>query len=116
LKQEGYVKQYRIDELRHADHEKIKAHLDEHFGSSSIEGVYWIALDEDLMDKVQAAHVECQPFYFAVVLQPSAVSFELLIRTRKRVRCDCIHYANKAQRDSIIRFADTVFQELKILT
>jgi hypothetical protein len=68
------------------------------------------------MDGVQAAHTECQPFYFAVVLRQSVISFELLIRTRKRVRCDCIQYANKAQRESIIRFADSIFDELKILT
>jgi hypothetical protein len=39
-----------------------------------------------------------------------------LIRTRKRVRCDCIHYANEAQRDSIIGFGDSIFERLKILT
>ncbi|UCD86336.1 MAG: hypothetical protein JSV01_00700 [Desulfobacterales bacterium] len=110
------MKQYRIDELRPGDYEKIKTHLDERFGSSHREGVYWVSLDPDLMDQVQAAHVDCQPFYFAVVLELSVISFELLIRTRNRMRCDCIHYANKAQRDSIIRFADTIFDELKILT
>lgn len=109
------MKQYRVDELRLEDYDKIKTHLDERFGSSHMEGVYWVSLDPDLMDPVQAAHVDCQPFCFAVVLNPSVISFELLIRTRNRVSCDCIHYANKAQRDSIIGFADTIFDELKIL-
>jgi hypothetical protein len=110
------MKQYRVDELRLEDYDKIKTHLDERFGSSHMEGVYWVSLDPDLMDPVQAAHVDCRPFYFAVVLNPSVISFELLIRTRNRVRCDCIRYANKAQRDSIIGFADMIFDELKILT
>ena len=110
------MKQYRIDELRHEDYEKINNYLDERFGSSHVEGVYWVSLDPDLMDQVQAAHVDCQPFYFAVVLEPSFISFELLIRTRNRVRCDCIRYVDKTQRDSIIGFADTIFEELKILT
>jgi hypothetical protein len=110
------VKQYRIDELRPNDYEKIKGYLDEHFGSSQIEGVYWVPLDADLLDQVQGAHVECQPFYFAVVLEPTVIAFEFLIRTRKRVRCDCIHYANEAQRDSIIGFGDSIFERLKILT
>ncbi len=110
------MKQYRVDELRLEDYDKIKTHLDERFGSSHMEGVYWVSLVPDLMDPVQAAHVDCQPFYFAVVLNPSVISIELLIRTRNRVRCDCIRYANKAQRDSIIGFADMIFDELKILT
>lgn len=110
------MKQYRIDELRPADYEKIKAYLGEHFGSSSMEGVYWIPLNPDLLDQVQAAHVDCQPFHFAVVLDTKAISFEFLIRTLNRVRCDCIHYANGTQRDSIIQFADSIFERLKILT
>jgi len=110
------MKQYRIDELRPMDYEKIKAYLDERFGSSHMEGVYWVPLDADLLDQVQSAHVDCQPFCFGVVLEPTVISFELLIRTRNRVRCDCIHYANEAQRDSIVGFADSIFETLKILT
>ena len=110
------MKQYRIDELRPKDYEDIKTHLDEHYGVSHVEGVYWIPLDPDLLDEVQAAHRECQPFYFAAILEPTALSFELLIRTRNRVRCDCIHYANAAQRERIVAFAEAIFEELKILT
>ncbi|MBW1858754.1 MAG: hypothetical protein JRI70_01450 [Deltaproteobacteria bacterium] len=109
------MKQYLIDELRPKDYEDIKAYLDEHYGSSHMEGIYWIPLDPNLMDEVQTAHVDCQPFCFAVLLEPSAISFELLIRTRNRVRCDCIHYANAAQRESIVAFAEAIFGELKIL-
>lgn len=110
------MKQYRIDELRPRDYEDIKTYLDEHYGASHVEGVYWIPLDPDLLDEVQAAHGECQPFYFAAVLEPTGLSFELLIRTRNRVRCDCIHYANAAQRERIVAFAEAIFEELKILT
>lgn len=110
------MKQYRIDELRLEDYEKIRIYLDERFGSSNMEGVYWVPLDSDMLDQVQAAHVDCQPFYFAVVLESSVISFEFLIRTRNRVRCDCIHYASKAQRDYIAWFADSIFETLKILT
>ena len=110
------MKQYRIDELRPNDYEKIKDYLDERFGSSQIEGIYWVPLDSDLLDQVQGAHVDCQPFYFAVVLEPTVIAFEFLIRTRNRIRCDCIRYANADQRDYIIAFADSIFETLKILT
>lgn len=109
------MKQYRIDELRPNDYEKIKGYLDERFGSSQMEGIYWVPLDSDLLDQVQGAHVDCQPFCFAVVLEPTVIAFELLIRTRNRIRCDCIRYANEEQRDSIIRFGDSIFETLKIL-
>jgi hypothetical protein len=110
------MKQYRIDELRPRDYEDVKVYLEDHYGTSHMEGVYWIPLDTDLLDDVQAAHSDCQPFYFAAVLEPTVLSFELLIRTRNRVRCDCIHYANEAQREYIIALADAIFEELKILT
>ncbi len=110
------MKQYRVDELRPKDYEELKSYLEERYGSSHMEGVYWIPVENDLLDEVQGAHSDCKPFCFAVELQPSYVSFELLIRTRKRVRCDCIRYASAAQRESIIRFADAMFETLKILT
>jgi hypothetical protein len=109
------MKQYRIDQLRLDDYDKIKSYMDERFGPSALDGLYWVRLEDDLLDEVQKAHADCQPFYFAVELDAEYISFELLIRTRNRVRCDCIHYANEAQRNSIIRFADRIFETLKIL-
>ena len=110
------MRQYRIDELRPKQYEQIRDYLDAHYGPSHMEGLYWIPLEEDLLDEVQAAHHDCRPFWFALELRPHSVSVELLVRTRNRVRCDCIRYANAAQRESIIRFADTMFETLKILT
>jgi len=110
------MKQYRIDELRPEDYKKLKAYLDEHYGPCQMEGLYWLPLDDDLLDDVQAAHRDCQPFYFAIELRPTVISFELLIRTRNRVRCDCIRYANATQRQSIVQLADTIFETLKILS
>lgn len=109
------MKQYRIDELRPEDYEKLKSYLDERYGPSQMECLYWIPVEDRLLDEVQAAHKDCQPFYFSVELRSTAISFELLVRTRNRVRCDCIHYANVPQRESIIRFADSIFETLKIL-
>jgi hypothetical protein len=110
------VRQYRIDELRLDDYEKIKSFLDDRFGPSALEGLYWVPLERDLLDEVQSVHSDCQPFYFAVQLEPEYVAFELLIRTRTRMRCDCIRYANGTQRDSILGFADGIFETLKIMT
>jgi hypothetical protein len=110
------MRQYRIDELRPGDHEKIKSYMDKSFGPSALNNLYWVPLEVPLLDEVQRAHKDCQPFFFAVELQPESVTFELLIRTKNRVRCDCIHYATWEQRESIIRFADQLFETLGIAT
>lgn len=110
------MRQYRIDELRLGDYEKIKSFMDDRFGPSSVDGLYWVPVEVSLLDDVQRTHSDCQPFYFAVELGQDFVSFELLIRTKSRIRCDCIHYANWEQTTSIIGFADKMFESLGIMT
>ncbi len=110
------MRQYHIDELRPEDYESLKGYLDEHYGPSQMEGIYWIPIDDDLLDKVQSAHKDCHPLCFAVELKQQAISFELLLRTRNKVRCDCIRYANATQTQSIIQFGDNIFETLKILS
>lgn len=110
------MKQYVIDELRPEDYKKIKDYLDKYVGPSAVEGIYWIPLHEDLLSEVQTVHTECRPFYFAVDLEPSVMVCELLVRTRNKVRCDCIHYATEKQRNWIINFLDAIFEKLMIKT
>jgi len=108
------MKQYVIDELRPKDYEMIKAYMEENFSSSEVAGIYWIPLDQKILTKVQAEHTNCQPFYFAVDLEPNLMSFELLVRTINRVRCSCMGYATEKQRNWIIEFADSIFEKLEI--
>jgi hypothetical protein len=110
------MRQYRVDELRPDDVKKLKTYMDEQHGPCQVEGLYWIPLEVALLDHVQKAHIDCRPFCFAVELKPTSIVFELLIRTRNRMRCDCIRYANPAQRERIFQFADSMLQTLKILT
>ena len=110
------MKQYVIDELRPADFKKLKTYLDEYFSSSGINGIYWIPLWQENLNAVQTKHVECQPFYFAVELKHDIMACELLIRTKNRVRCDCIGYATQKQLDWLIRFLDGMFEKLEIIT
>jgi hypothetical protein len=49
-------------------------------------------------------------------LDLNSIRFELLIRTRSRLRCGCIQYASQKQRDFIINYADGLFEELKLVT
>jgi len=108
------VKQYRIDELREEDYYKLLDYLRENADHSPMQEVYWINLPEELYSDIQKEHKECQPFYIAVNLSFKSISFEWLIRSRQKLHCKCIQYANKAQRDYIIDLADSIFEKLGI--
>jgi len=61
-------------------------------------------------------HTECQPFYVAVDLETNLVAFELLVRTKNRMRCSCMGYATEKQRNWLMGFADAMFDNLGIKT
>lgn len=109
------MKQYVIDQLRPQDHQLVKAYLDEKAEKAVFEGLYWVDFPEDLLTTLQAGHESCHPFYFAVNLSEEKVEFELLVRSRRIIRCNCIAYATPAQRDYIIRFADEMLENLDLL-
>ncbi len=110
------MKQYIIDELRPGEHEKIKTYLDENVGSSKMNGIYWIQLDENILTDIQAEHKECQPFYVAIEIEPNRVSCELIVRSSSTIKCNCTCYATESQRNWIIQFADSIFEKLEIIT
>ena len=110
------MKQYVIDELRPDDHLKLKEYLDANFAVSGFEGLYWLPMDEAAYDDVQAEHVDCQPYYFALELTPQRLACELLVRTNKCVKCECIRYATQDQRDWLIRSVDAISDRLGIVT
>ncbi len=108
------MKQYVIDELRPKDYATVKTYLDENFSAPDMGGIYWVPLDQDLLTEVQAEHANCQPFYFAIALEPDFVAFELLVRTKNKMRCSCMSYATEKQRNWFIGFADSIFDKFKI--
>ena len=108
------MKQYVIDELRQEDHQTLKKYLDEEFGQAVIEGIYWIAVDSNLLTAIQRQHKDCRPHYLALDLRPGHLASELLVRTKNRMRCDCIQYATEQQRNWLIDLIDTIFDRLGI--
>lgn len=110
------MKQYVIDEIRYQDYEKIKNFLDDTLGESGVDGMYWLPVETEMLSKIQKAHESCAPFFMSLELEESRLSGELLVRTRNRVRCDCIHYATERQRDWLIRQVDAIFEKLEIIT
>jgi hypothetical protein len=110
------MKQYMIDQLREHDFLALEAHLNDHAEGGDLPGIYWVRIPEDLYESIQVEHNQCQPFYFAISLDRRAISFELLIRTRLRLRCSCIRYANQTQRNYILAYADGLFEKLNLIT
>ena len=110
------MKQYVIDELRATDYNKLKTHLEEHYGPAAMGGIYWFPVDTDLLTEMQKAHRQCQPYYVAVDLDENRMACELLVRTINRLRCSCINYATEAQRIWLMAQIDNIFNQLAIMT
>jgi hypothetical protein len=110
------MKQYVIDELRPGDYQKIKGYLDDHFGPADMGEIYWIPLEASLYREDQCAHSSCHPLYLMIHLDSSSLAAELLVRTRNRIRCDCMRYASEEQLIWFIAFVDSIFLRLDIAT
>ena len=109
------MKQYVVDELRPLDYKIIKTYLDAKLDSSGIGGLYKITLDPEILTDLQNDHTQCQPYYFAIDLEPDRMACELLVRSDQKIRCNCIGYATEIQRNWLIQFADMMLNKLKIM-
>jgi hypothetical protein len=108
------MKQYVIDQLRELDYKKILEFLQKNAVESEFGDIFWIMLPEELHSDTQREHEQCKPFCFAVNLSVKQVDFELLIRSRQKLRCNCIAYAGKKQMDYIVGYADRMLEKLEI--
>jgi hypothetical protein len=108
------MKQYVVDEIRFEDYKKIRAWLDEKMDDCAIEGIYWLLLDDTVLNETQVSHLKCRPFYFIIELEPTRISCELLVRTRNTVRCDCMAYATDEQFFWLVRWIDHMLDALEI--
>jgi hypothetical protein len=109
------MKQYMIDQLREQDFLQLEGYLNNNSEAGELPGIYWLVVPKSLLEKNQLDHPDCQPFYFAVNLERDSICFELLIRTRSRLRCSCIQYASQKQRDYILAYADGLFERLNLM-
>ena len=108
------MKQYVIDELRPEDFSRLKDYLDKNLLPSGVTGIYWLPIDQNNLADIQLEHIDCQPYYFALDLEPNLIACELLVRSEKRIRCSCIGYATKQQRNWVIEVVDAMFDSLEI--
>ena len=110
------MRQYMLDEIARKDLPRVQEYLNEHAGASSLADIWWVDLPEDLFSPEQFEHLQCRPFRFAVELGDNFVRFEFLIRSREKMRCTCIDYATRQQRDFILGYADRLVEDLALRT
>ncbi len=108
------MKQYVIDGISLQDHNRLKEYLDEHLETATLEGIYWLELERDILTPVQSDHKSCGPHVFALMLENTYLSCELLVRIKTNIKCDCMGYANKKQRDWLIDQTDAILETLLI--
>jgi hypothetical protein len=110
------MRQYLLDEITRQDIPRVREYLDQHAQAAGLEDIWWVDLPEDLLSPEQFSHRDCQPFRFAVELGQNFVRFEFLIRSLQTMRCSCIGYATRQQRDFILAFADRLVENLALRT
>jgi len=108
------MKQYVIDELTPQHHQAIGHYLERHAQPAGVDGLYWLPIESGLLSPEQQSHDACQPFAFALELLPDRLVCELLVRTRSRIRCSCIAYANREQREWLIETVDAILAKLGV--
>jgi hypothetical protein len=110
------MRQYQLDEIARNDITRVRAYLNRHAAAARLDGIWWVDLPEDLLSPDQFSHQNCRPFRFAVEVGDNFVRFEFLIRSLQTMRCSCIGYATRQQRDFILAFADRLVEELALRT
>jgi len=110
------MRQYMLDELRRVDMPRVREYLGDHAQASGLADIWWVDLPEDLLSPEQFEHHDCRPYRFAIELGDDFLRFEMLIRSRNTMRCSCIAYATRGQRDFILAFADRLVEALGLKT
>ena len=110
------MRHYMLDEIARIDIPRVREYLNGHAIAASLPDIWWVDLPEDLLSPEQFEHRDCRPFRFAVELGEDFVRFELLIRSEQTMRCACIGYATRQQRDFILGYADRLVEDLALRT
>jgi hypothetical protein len=110
------MRQILLDEIPKKEMEPVRDYLRTQTWPSGLEEIFWLELPADLLGPVQWEHRACGPHYLAIEVGKDFIKFEFLVRARNKFRCDCVRYANPAQENFLIRFAQTLIEKLDLKT
>lgn len=109
------MRAYYIDELNKQDLEKIKNSFKQEKLNNPLDDLYWLPLPEELYTIEQKDHLStCGPYYFPLELGKNWLKAELLIRASNKIRCQCINYASKEQREYLINWINQLLEKNQI--
>lgn len=108
------MRQIVIDELSPMEKDNIDSYLKRNLQKASMDGLYWIELPPDLLSEKQQGHDECAPYTLGVEVEKESVRFELLVRSKNNLHCECIGYATSSQRQFVLDFIDNMLKEEQI--
>lgn len=109
------MRNYIIDELTSENIETFCKFCDAREMQSSMGGIYWLELPEDLLTDEQREHKdECGPHCCGIEILENAIGLELLVRARNKLRCSCVTYANEKQRSWAMNTLDSWLKTLEI--
>ncbi len=110
------MRSYLIDEIDPWDMEKIEDFLKKNAIKSPIEGIFWIKIPDHLLTETQLRHKDCSPYFCAIELGKGWLKLELLVRSSKKIKCQCMGYCNERQREFLISYVNNMIEELGIRT
>jgi len=109
------MRAYIVDELGSDDLERFENHLKVKADPSTLGGLYWLNLPQEILSEEQREHTsDCGPHAFGIEITEDSVVMELLVRARSRMRCSCVAYADAEQRAWGMETLDSFFKELDI--
>ena len=109
------MRSYYIDDIFDHDQTRLRDYLASQGWADVLDGLYWLELPPDILSAEQLAHaMECGPHACALECQDNWVRMELLIRSRRKLRCSCVAYADDCQRGYMMDRLDAIFSTLGI--
>lgn len=108
------MRQIVIDELSPEERANLDSYLKRTVKQAGMEGMFWLAVPDDLRAAAQQGHEECGPFFFGIELAEKKLIVELLVRSQSNLHCSCISYASPAQRNFLLEFLDRMLAEEQI--
>ncbi len=108
------MRQFLVDEIPRRHLEEIESYLKEKALPSGLEQIFWLEIPHDILSPIQWEHRDCGPHYLAIELGKGFLKFEFLVRSQKRLRCDCVQYATLVQETFLLNFAHSLLQALDL--
>lgn len=110
------MRQILFDELSDSDIEKAADYLNKNTVPASLDGLFWVEFDDELLDEDQKNAQSDKPFCFAIELGDAWVKFEYLVRSKTNMRSEFTRYANEKQFQYIVNFSQTMIDDLNLQT